>query len=486
LEIKIGSKIHNRFDIEVIDSKTGQLKQRGQAENIILDRMYTRLCNFNSYFDYIHFGQGTGVVDPSRNILFDEIGYKSAVTEETIKDYPISRWTRKIVLNPEEYVGKSITEVGISDVGSSTKSSSYINTHALIKDAEGNQLSIEKTDTDVVIIYATVFIELQNKSENIQFCDIRVNSLLDYLTGSSISTPSLSIGPCEFASRFSSTYVSANNTPTVSIDVLNKKRIYKTRFGISSGNNSLKAIREICLNGVFNCSLPETSVFTNYNLEEIPIGIGDGVTAEFEIPHESVKSMKVKVDGSVVTNYEYQSGLLENVLRGISDFGEVIWFSNRGIYNGFNGDLYRNTGTYSIYTSEAIIERKKSMSEYIAAVYGSWGQYGAARAEIFLSNDMEEWAKLTTITASTNPFTQYVLPETIDSFKYIKFVLSAGNGSVRIDILPPSNGPKNTIIFNTPPSEGTIITADYTVPYIPKTADYVLDVTAEIQFGEGV
>ncbi len=58
--------------------------------------------------------------------------------------FPISKWTRKIVLNPEEYVGKSITEVGISDTYSTTKSKSYINTHALIKDAEGNLLSIEK------------------------------------------------------------------------------------------------------------------------------------------------------------------------------------------------------------------------------------------------------------------------------------------------------------------------------------------------------
>jgi hypothetical protein len=43
-----------------------------------------------------------------------------------------------------------------------------------------------------------------------------------------------------------------------------------------------------------------------------------------------------------------------------------------------------------------------------------------------------------------------------------------------------------TIVFDTPPPEGVSITADYTVPYIPKSKDYVLDVTAEIQFAEGV
>src|SRR5690606_33973831 len=42
------------------------------------------------------------------------------------------------------------------------------------------------------------------------------------------------------------------------------------------------------------------------------------------------------------------------------------------------------------------------------------------------------------------------------------------------------------IMFNTPPPNEAIITADYKVPYIPKSKDYVLDVTAEIQFAEGV
>ena len=44
LKLEVGSKIHNRFEIEVRDARTGEIKQRGQAENIILNRMYERLC----------------------------------------------------------------------------------------------------------------------------------------------------------------------------------------------------------------------------------------------------------------------------------------------------------------------------------------------------------------------------------------------------------------------------------------------------------
>src|SRR5690606_6411839 len=106
MNVKTGVNFHNRFDIEVRDAKTGEIKQKGQAENIILNRMYERLCNFNSYFSYIHFGSGTGEPLSTRNTLFNKIGHKNAVTEEIIKDFPVSKWVRTITINPEEYVGE--------------------------------------------------------------------------------------------------------------------------------------------------------------------------------------------------------------------------------------------------------------------------------------------------------------------------------------------------------------------------------------------
>ena len=138
MNIKTGVKFHNRFDIEVRDKDTGKLKQSGEAENIILDREYTRVCNFNSYFTHIHFGSGTGTLDPSRTTLFSSLGNRSAVVEEKIKAYPVSKVTKRIRLEPEEYIGQTITEVGTSEA------TNAINTHALIKDAEGNPLSIDR------------------------------------------------------------------------------------------------------------------------------------------------------------------------------------------------------------------------------------------------------------------------------------------------------------------------------------------------------
>ena len=106
--------IHNRFDLEVRDAKTGELKQKATGFNIVLDQMWTRLCGGSSYFVDIHFGTGGGTLSPSRTSLFTHLGTKTAADEEQVKALPVSRWKRKIVLNPEEFVGSTITEVGIA------------------------------------------------------------------------------------------------------------------------------------------------------------------------------------------------------------------------------------------------------------------------------------------------------------------------------------------------------------------------------------
>src|SRR5690606_3379682 len=102
--INTKATIRNRFDIEVKDIKTGEVKKY-QAHNIVLNQMWSRLVNFQSFFVNIHFGTGTGFLVPTRTSLFNHLGTKAATTEDYKYAYPTSYRTRKIVLNPEEYVG---------------------------------------------------------------------------------------------------------------------------------------------------------------------------------------------------------------------------------------------------------------------------------------------------------------------------------------------------------------------------------------------
>ena len=94
MELKANVKLHNRFDIEV-RGLDGKLKQTAQAENIVLDSMWTRLCNGYTYFENIHYGSGTGILSASRTSLFTHTGTATATTEEIIRGVPNTSWKRK-------------------------------------------------------------------------------------------------------------------------------------------------------------------------------------------------------------------------------------------------------------------------------------------------------------------------------------------------------------------------------------------------------
>ena len=74
-EIKktLNASIHNRFDIEIIDSKTGEVKQKAKAFNTICNNLWLKL---GSYFGHIHFGTGNGTPSQNDTTLFSFLGSK--------------------------------------------------------------------------------------------------------------------------------------------------------------------------------------------------------------------------------------------------------------------------------------------------------------------------------------------------------------------------------------------------------------------------
>ena len=301
--------IHNKFDIEVRDAITGELKQEVTAYNIVLNAMWTRLVNFNSYFTNIHFGTGNGSLDPTRTTLFTWLGQKAATNTEVIKELPVSRWRRKIVLNPEEFVGQNLTEVGIAY---GTDSSNLV-THAMLKDAEGNTISILKTATDVVTIFATVFVTFS--SDNVELCGMPNNNpLVNYLVeGSSFPTCYFYVGPSDLPTFETSPGNGAAETFGTSGSVTNanwiKNASTKTvvtpavRFGTNTGNGDIMEASFGSGTGspLFRITLPLTGVFTGQPYVDVPVGVGDGAQKDFLLPSKNIKqdSIVAKVNGTV-------------------------------------------------------------------------------------------------------------------------------------------------------------------------------------------
>lgn len=284
----LGIKLHNRFDIQVRDAETGEIVQKAQAENIVLDRMYTRLLNFQSYFDQIVFGTGTGTLAASRTTLFTRLGNKAAVTESLVRSYPTSVWTKKIRLETGEYNGNTLTEVGISET------TTNINTHALITDSEGNPLSVEKTITRIIDIYATVFVEVYSVDSG---CFFYANGLRDYLTGG--SAPSNVIGVHELIQNEIESI--ANITATRTSNSGEKSITLSGKFSVYQHNKDVRAIDWV--GGGLRWLMPRTGVYTGTAKTNVQLGAGDGSNDTFVLPNKEVSNLVVKVDGVTTTDF---------------------------------------------------------------------------------------------------------------------------------------------------------------------------------------
>src|SRR5574344_85211 len=91
VEATVPMNIHNRFDIEVIDSRTGKIRQRAQAENVICSQLWTRLLSTSgTYFNYIHYGTGTGTPASANTSLFAFLGYGTPSTGDDVSTIDVA------------------------------------------------------------------------------------------------------------------------------------------------------------------------------------------------------------------------------------------------------------------------------------------------------------------------------------------------------------------------------------------------------------
>lgn len=286
VNVKAGVNIHNMFKIVARNAQTLEIEEEHIVYNIVLERCYSRLCNFQSYFDNIVFGTGTGTPSASRSTLFNRLGYKSAVQESLVRDYPTSIWTKKCTLGTDEYNGNIITEIGISN------ETTNVNTHAMIADSEGNPLSVEKTSLRIIDLYATVFVNVYDVDSGLFFYG---DGLRDYLTGAG--------GPGNIMgiSQGSSDDMGFSITGAKAVNLSEKTVQVSGRFDVDALNAEvgLLAWHSIGL----GCKIPRVGVNTGKQIMGKEIGVGDDVKTKFELPQKAIKNLAVYVDGVINTDW---------------------------------------------------------------------------------------------------------------------------------------------------------------------------------------
>ncbi len=301
--------VHNKFEFLVVDSVTGKEKQKAVAYNTILDQWFNaRVVNaYPSYnngasrtydvLQYITFGTGTGTISPTRTSLFTYLDRKTATTQQIVYGYPTSYVQKQIKLEANEYIGKTITEVGFEFYCSqfwASDSKYYLMTHALLQDSEGNQIAISKTDTDVVYITATFYCSHTPAGfgANAVYPAADKNYIARWvLTGGFDTTVRFSKFNLEYSSDMLS-YSSGGQqirTGEKSMDLstaignlaTGKMDLPMLTFLDSECNNRI--IKHLGVAGIGAITFPNHDLFPPYLVERIPIGTGDGVLTDFNI-----------------------------------------------------------------------------------------------------------------------------------------------------------------------------------------------------------
>lgn len=477
--------IHNRFDIEVIDAETGKLKQEAKAYNVICDKLWTRLFAKYTYFAYIHYGSGTGTPSATDTELFNYVGGQTATDETASIDYEngVFNLRKQIQLAAGTAVGVNITEVGIA-YGSD---SSYLCTHAMLQDMNGNRVSITKTDTDVINIYATVYVHFNPNGYDggyvrpttyiptvslFAFLCGHANTLANRMYLTPYDTASVSPGKGGgYPQDALYNYVDITTT----CDATNKtitfapKRIESSQYNIG-GFRQLMFTRysygsQYDIYEPWFVIRPGGSWFPYSQITAEAVGTGDGSTVDYSLAFPFVHDMKVYIDGVETTDFTYDYApntdkvdIFNRYLQTISPDStvgnhiDVISYNDITYYNPAYELGVASINTYlttGVYTSDDLV---------------TW---------VTLQQEPENQSSTTATSTITVP------PEYVHNRYWRTKQYYQG-----FKLIPPTTLTGKNLHFNTPPAAGAVITADYKTDTIAKDANHVFDCSVTIQIGE--
>lgn len=492
--------IHNRFDIEVLDAETGRLKQEAKAYNVICNQLWTRLFAKQQYFSYIQYGSGDGTPSASDTSLFNYVGGPSADNATASIDYEkgVFSLRKQIQLAAGTAVGVTITEVGIAYGPTST----YLCTHAMLEDMNGNRVSIVKTGTDVINIYATVYVHFNPRGYDggciRPVTCVPTRGLFATLCGHGTEYPDRM-----YVTQFDTADIqdsSLGGWPRnggddtagyVSVSVLGdvaNKTITFTPARLESNAYNIGGFRYLNLwrysygstTNMYEpwCIVrPGGSWFPYSQVTSEAVGTGDGSTVDYSLKFPFVHDVKVYVDGVETTDFTYdyapntttQFGYYMQELHPASTVGNHI----ERIWTKYNVSVPITRLLYNP-----------------AYAVGCSTIYTFTGFDVLASDDLVTWDTLFSgVTSNSSNVTRTIPTEYIHR-KYWKFVSRTGGTSTSAAMAtrlnPPPTFTGKTLHFNTPPAAGAVITADYKTDTVAKDENHVFDLSVTIQLGEYV
>lgn len=491
--LKISSTIHNRFDIEVVDALTGEVKQRAQAENIILNQMWTNLTS--AWSRYTHYGSGTATPSAADTKLTT---FYSAV-ENTLVNSDLKNEVfylkYKIVLNEQTAVGVNISEVGVGKDSSQTS----LCTKALLMDMNGNPIIIAKTSTDIITIYSTIFVNYAPAQANgiwlygstFGSSNSANHAFFRKLCGYNDSNFALFPSKLTPAGGLNTSVDAGTSNLSLSWNASTKKLTFTaTRIGATNWNDSTNADISRC--GVCIYPLSGSLGYKYYYGEPIyipasvltggtdvvgeAIGTGDGTLVNFQTDFPLVTSATIYVDGVEATNatVDLNTPFVKNNKRMLTRLVEY----KDGSYTPRNMHGQSNEGFIPHY--DGIIFECPFCDEVGIVSLMQYYDYNYTNTQV--SMDGITWTTLGKGTLASSYYT-ITIPAELQHFKYFK-INGPANSNRQFTIYATTRASDANIHFATPPASGAVITANYHTDTIAKDANHVFDFSCVIQLGE--
>lgn len=504
IKADVGASVHNKFEFRLID-KNGNVKQEAIAYNTVTNKYYNNLNSTNTLkFSYIALGTGTGTPAVTDTNLFAKLTSKdSGLSGSNAQYVDVNKFkiSSTVSFSESEAIGE-LTEIGIHG-NPSTYSDILLYTHAMITDAEGHVISINKTDTDRLTITITLYLEITLPNSILPYYGVGGTNYSYY--GDQKVTTSFSGGAgirptvAQFlgvGSNWSNIIggircvVSPGGTaltggsPTISASYNN------TSTGVRVQSTSRILSEDGNLPGTYQIYgfvtplgyMPITSdIFTPLTLELTQAADGIKTGFNFKIPELSGDGLEVYIDDVL----QPASSYTWNGIDYVNSF--QAWETTRAdklivnptatststyAYTNISTLIFNNTfnmGQGATWTTNMMVfdygEAKTFTRAYkpnASSTYTNW-EY---------SNDNENW---TTVSVPTSPSTNYYDFPTPITARYLRanFSNSWNNSWTPTTCLLCCY--KDQLVFNTAPAAGAIVKIKAKSMYPIKNSNWILD-----------
>lgn len=508
-QFNVNASIHNRFDIEVIDSTSGQVKDKAYAENVICEQLWTRMFEGSSWNWAIQYGDGTGTPSSSDKSLFSYLGYITSTVHNMEYDYDndVFVCTKKAVIDEVTAVGKTLTEVGIAY----SKTQDSLVTHAMLKDMNGNPVSLKKSDTDIFNIYATVFLHLNMPSEHVRMLgSYRYNKtwreygMLQYfvgLDGKRNMGLQFTVGTIPYTT--SATFKTI--TPTCDASA---HTVTYTADRLAATNWNMGGLQTFMITydpryawgGTPQMVLdvdPEDGWYGSTPVIGESIGTGDGVTVDFATAFGFAKNAKVYVDGvEVHVEVDYVNHALQSrsgTYKGLAEYPILSYFRLLRLPEiGYgNRDGAMSTPPIVYFDNKfSPFQIREYPAVFENTTYKTHGvkQISGRGLSIWVSNDLKNWVTIVDNRSDSKINTS--VPEEYQHYRYWAYMCYVNNQITytQRSIEAVTNVDLASITKNLhlseAPAEGAVITADYDAVCVAKDENHVFDLSIVFKFNE--